>query len=278
MGRNYYYLVAGLPDLILDAENKGFDINRLKEEVRDHIHPNDWRLLCEIFRPFDIENFLFLRGISGVRFNDLGNYAEPELLEAFESLNLPPFMHTYISSQLPKDEDDAVDSGVAAKPEFYLWSLFYEAMGKSSNSFLRAWFTFDRDFRNVLAALASRNQKKDVASSLIGDGELVEILSRSSAPDFGIKKDVDYLDRIFQIVEQSNMLEREKKLDQLRWQVAEDLAVYDYFNLQFLMAFFVKALIVHRWFGLDRKHGEELFQKLVNDLKSSFELSSSFKL
>jgi hypothetical protein len=277
MGRNYYYLVAGLPELVIDLENKGFSIDRLKEEVQENIHPNDWNLLSEIFRPFDIENLLYLRSVSGVRFNTLSNFTEEGMIEAIEHLNLPSFMQAYIQSQLPKDEDEVTEEGTKQSPEAYLWTLFYEAMEKSANSFLRNWYSFDRDFRNILAALACRNQKKDIASSLIGGGELVETLSRSTAPDFGIKKEIDYLERVFQIVEQFNLLEREKKFDQLRWQVAEDLAVYDYFNLQWLMAFFVKATIVSRWLSLDRKHGEVLFQNLVNELKSSFELSSSFK-
>jgi len=277
MGRNYYYLVAGLPELVMDLENKGFSIDRLKEEVQENIHPNDWYLLSEIFRPFDIENLLYVRSVSGVRFNTLSNFTEEGMIEAIEHLNLPPFMQTYIQSQLPKEEEEVTEDEAKKSPEAYLWTLFYEAMEKSANPFLRNWYSFDRDFRNILAALACRNQKKDIVSSLIGAGELVETLSRSTAPDFGIKKEIDYIERVFQIVEQFNLLEREKKFDQLRWQVAEDLAVYDYFNLQWLMAFFVKATIVSRWLSLDREHGEVLFQNLVNELKSSFELSSSFK-
>jgi Protein of unknown function (DUF2764). len=277
MTRNYYYLIAGLPELLIDSENKGFSIDRFKEEVQNHVHSSDWKLLSEIFRPYDIENILYIRGVSGVQFNNLGNYTETEFLQAIDHLDLPQFMVTYIHSMLPKEVDEIAENEAKQSPESHLWTLFYEAMEKSANHFLRNWYSFDRDFRNILAALACRNQQKDIASSLIGNGELVESLSRSTAPDFGIKKEIDYLERIFQIVEQFNLLEREKKFDQLRWQVAEDYTVYDYFNVQWLMAFFVKATIVSRWLSLDRKHGEVLFQNLVNELKSSFELSSSFK-
>jgi len=283
MGKNYYFLTASLPELGFDIENKTVNIDALKQEVREAVTTSDWKNLAEIFRPYDVENILLIKGIDGARFSSLGNYSETEMKEGLEDLAVfPRFIRNFLQEPAAS-EDEISDPDIelvenSLKPEMQLWTDFYLHMKKNRNSFLRAWFSFDRDFRNILTAISCRKQKTDIASHLIGEGELVELLSKSSASDFGIHGEIDYVDKLIQITETPNLLEREKKFDLLRWEKAEEIAVYEYFNINALMAFFIKALIVNRWLSLDRKYGETLFQNLINELKTSFDLTESFKV
>ena len=58
--RNYYYLVAGFPDIVLDQKKIPFSLAELKQELKYHLHPNDYRLVEYLFLEYDNINFLNL--------------------------------------------------------------------------------------------------------------------------------------------------------------------------------------------------------------------------
>jgi len=91
-----------------------------------------------------------------------------------------------------------------------------------------------------------------------------------------LKHEIDYIDRLIQTTDLSDVLERERKLDLIRWDTSVELTTWDYFNINFILGFFIRAGIVHRWLRLDAKTGEELFKRLFDDLKSSYNLSEKF--
>lgn len=56
--RNYYCLIAGLPDIIQDDKKLHFSTSRIKEYLRDELHPDDFRLAKLFYFPFDNQNLL----------------------------------------------------------------------------------------------------------------------------------------------------------------------------------------------------------------------------
>ena len=79
--RNYYYLVAGLPDILLDQKKIPFTLIELKQELQYHLHPKDYQLVEYLFLPFDNANFLNILLKKDAAFNPLGNYSESFLIE-----------------------------------------------------------------------------------------------------------------------------------------------------------------------------------------------------
>jgi hypothetical protein len=53
--------------------------------------------------------------------------------------------------------------------------------------FIRDWFAFDANLRNILTAINGRKFNLPYAQYLIGDSETVERLSKSHAADFGFR-------------------------------------------------------------------------------------------
>ena len=74
MAREYYYLIAGLPDLILDQEQKDFNLIALKNEIKENIHPNDYRFVELLFSEYDNDNFLNYLFERNKEFSPLGKY------------------------------------------------------------------------------------------------------------------------------------------------------------------------------------------------------------
>lgn len=287
MMRNYYYLVAGLPELIIDQDRKDFSVNALKQEVKEQVSSSDYRLVEFLHLPYDNDNFLNKLLNRGLEFNDLGSYEKFVFDELDENINqLPQYMQDfyYRFTGKQRSADDAVDQDVQPKdifeveklPEIRFLESFYDLALSQNNDFIRYWFSFTRDFNNVLTALNCRRLGVDPATQLVGNNWLTEVLVKSQAADFGLKREVDYIDRLIQATDITDVLERERKLDLIKWDMSVEFTTWDYFNINFILGFFVRAGIVHRWLKLDAKTGEELFKKLFDDLKSSYNLSEKF--
>lgn len=285
MAREYYYLVAGLPDIFLDQERKDFNLVKVKEEMQELMHPDDFELVELLFLEYDNFNFLNFLLKRKQEFNELGKFP-PEAYNEFEEYfeKFPKYIKDFYSIHQGKaieddeseDLDDFSDEKVEKNPEVRFQELFYRFINRFDNQFVKKWFSFQRDFYNILTALNCRKQGLEIASQMVGGGSLVETLVRSQAPDFGIKKEIDYLENLLQITELSDIIERERRLDFLKWDMADEITTFDYFSIEVILAFYIKAGIVYRWIKLDKKIGAEMFKRLVNDLRKTYELPKEF--
>ncbi|MFO8023410.1 MAG: DUF2764 family protein [Perlabentimonas sp.] len=285
MQREYYYLVAGLPDLFIDQESKNFNLVNLKEEMQELMHPKDYNLVELIFLEYDNHNFLNQLLNRKQEFIPIGKFSEDFLNELDDNYHeLPIYMKEfYLWYKNKQKEDNNSDSEASVtneqadkSPEVLFQEYFYDYLKKYDNRFISQWYDFKRDLNNILTAINCRKHDINVESQLIGEGDLVDTLARSQTPDFGLKKEIDYIDTILQISELNDVLERERRIDLLKWEKVGDLTTFDYFNAERILAFIVKATIVYRWSNLDAKVGEEMFKKLVTELRETYKLPEEF--
>jgi hypothetical protein len=112
----------------------------------------------------------------------------------------------------------------------------------------------------------ARERGVAVDSVTVGGGEVVEQLHRSSAADFGLRGELSYIDALISAMDEQNMVEKERKIDLIRWSVASELSTFDYFSLDAVLAYLVRVNLVARWTVLDAKTGREMFNKLMAEL------------
>ena len=74
MARNYYCLVAGLREIALDADRKGFDARSIIESVREELSKGDQQSLELFYGFYDVENLVNLRA-GRAQFSTLGNFS-----------------------------------------------------------------------------------------------------------------------------------------------------------------------------------------------------------
>ncbi len=146
----------------------------------------------------------------------------------------------------------------------------YALCGASKCGWLREWALFDRNLRNVIAAHTARTKGRVVADTLLtieGD-EIPLSLAKSTAADFNLRGELDYIDRLLTALgDEVNIVEKERAIDLIRWEKADSLAEGDAFGAPTILAYLVKVAIIGRWAKLDPATGREMFDKLVNKLK-----------
>ena len=142
-------------------------------------------------------------------------------------------------------------SGDNLTPEFYA-----KALG-SSDRFIREYFHFDLKLRNAkvrhINSVLSRPEDTDIVS--LGKEDLSEFEEAS---------------KVAFMLNQSDIVSREKGLDRIIWDKVDSLTIFDYFDIDAVLAYILKLHIVDRWLSLDEHIGRELFRKLVNEVRGTF--------
>lgn len=280
MSKYYYYLVAGLPELTLEDSKLSYTVADFKAELYPDLSDKDRKLIDLFYLKFDNANVLKLLKDKDATIDPRGNYSAEELAEFISSLKegdeivdamFPSYLSTFISEYFNATaEDDFLH-------EDRLAALYYEYAMKCKNKFVSSWFAFNLTMNNVLVALTARKFKMDIAPLIVGDTEVCEALRTSGARDFGLTGEVDFLDQLVKISETEELVEREKKIDQLRWNWMEEATFFNYFTVERLFVFLLQLEMIERWISLDKEKGNQLFRSIIATLKDEVQIPAEFR-
>ena len=266
----YYYLVAGLRDWTLDSDTKGFDVREIIDEIVGELTKSDREAVRMLYAYYDCENIIARRA-KRERYNQLGNLSTEEVAEVLEERNyslLTPEAAKCVKLYVEADDEERdEDATLDASFERAIFEAYYRDLAASKCSFLKEWGAFDRNLRNIAAAIAAREAGRAVADVTVGDGEIVEQLKRSTAADFGLRGELPYVDSVISAVsDEKNIVEKERKIDAIRWAEAEALTSFDFFTINFILSYLVKVNIVARWTLLSPEVGREMLNRLIKEL------------
>ena len=114
-----------------------------------------------------------------------------------------------------------VSDGPDPKKLDLLYDVFYNhAAEKASGPFLTSYFQFHRDLRNIVAAVRARRMGWAPSDHLVGEGDLVEALSRSNAEDFGISVEYPWIERLITAKDPAAM---EDTIQQIIWDAVDEM-------------------------------------------------------
>jgi hypothetical protein len=270
--RNYYCLVAGLQDITIDVHKLQFSQQAFRQELKVELHPDDYEQVEKLFLLHDNANLLNLLLKTGKPFDEKGNFSQEKLEENIkEPHDLPEYMNAFITAF--KNKEPLMPD---LSPENELTTLFFDQMLKLDNDFLRDWFAFELNLRNIIIALSARKHEIPYEYQIIGTGEISNIIRKSHARDFGLGAEIDFMEDLANIVRNDNVQEREKAIDELCWKYLDEVTFFEYFTMEKVLAFTIKLGMVERWLGIDKDHGNEMFKKLLKELQSSYQLPESF--
>lgn len=263
----YYCLVASLKEYALDADTKGFDARAIVGAILDEVSDSDAREVRLLYGYYDCENLAALRAGRKPR-NPLGNLAPDELEEELRHpVRLPRRVADVVRAYGDPEGEEAEERDMNVRFEAALFEAYYAECARSSSRFLREWSLFDRNLRNIAAAVGARAAGRATDEAVVGGGDVAAQLRRSSAADFGLRGELPCVDAVIAAVnEEANLLEKEHKLDLIRWNEAVELASFDYFDINAVLSYLVRVNIVARWTRLSERTGREMFARLLDGL------------
>ena len=275
----YYYLVAGLPDISLEDGKLSYTVDSFKSEIYPDLSDKDKNIIDLFYLKFDNDNLLHLLKDKEYVVKRNGNFSSDELLSLIDTIKdgdipdrkYPSYFSKFISEYLALAPEDAYRASDMLTSDYYSYAM------RTKNNFVSAWFEFNLNLNNIQSAISARKYKIDVASTIVGDTDVCEMLRTSNARDFGLGDTLPYLDNIQRISEIDDLLEREKKVDQLKWNWMEDESFFNYFTVERLFVFLLQLEMIERWISLDKDKGNELFRALIQGLKNDVQIPEEFR-
>lgn len=279
--KEYYCLVAGLPDLFFNESKLTFICVDFRKELQNQLSCEDYNLLEYLFLPFDNENLLSQIFEQSAVFNTNGNIAKAELEFQLspenEQLELPHFMIQFLSWV-----QDAEINERTVETENILHQYFYEYALQSKNEFLRSWFIFNLNIKNILATFNCVRFGYNLQQQLIKVEQNIMpyslLINKRLKPEL-FEDELPFNQPIFRIAESDiSLIEKEKELDKIRWNYLDENTLFHYFTIEKILSFTIKMLITERWLKLDADTGKILLKQLIDDLKTSYEFPAEFSL
>lgn len=276
---NYYCLVAGLPDLSLEDGKLNYTVANFKSELYPELSEKDKKLIDLFYLKFDNANLLKLLKDKEAVTDTEGNYSSDELLALISSVRegdapdkkYPSYLYEFIAAYLALPADELY------RAEDMLATYYYAYAMGCDNKFVSSWFEFNLNINNILAALAARKYKMDVAQVVVGKTDVSEMVRTSNARDFGLTEMLDYFEPVLRISEIDELVEREKKIDLLKWNWMEDAVFFNYFTVERIFVFLLKLEMIGRWISMDKEKGSELFRQIIDKLKNEVQIPEEFR-
>lgn len=293
---NYYYIISGLPDISFDDSKAALSADEFRTEVYEALSGADRKVMDMLLLENDCRNLLGLLNSAQASLTDAtldlhrtytdatpmleGLFSVEQLEELVSAVKaqdkcpagIPQFMYRFVQEY--QDESWRELAGFA---EDRLWALFYEYAMQADNEFVRSWYRFNLDVNNIQTAITARKYELDMQKVIVGQNDTAQALRTSGARDWGLSQELDYFDDVVRLLDEDDLSYRERKADMLRWNWLEEHTFFNYFTVERLFSFMVRLGIVERWTTLDKEKGQQLFRKLIGDLKEQTEVPAEFK-
>jgi hypothetical protein len=283
MSKQYHYLVAGLPDILIDDKKLSFNSTEFRDSLTEFLPSEELNIIKLFFWRLDNDNVLDKLTKKDSEISKKGNLDEnniDDLLTAVKEdsfseklLGIPEYFKKFIEAY--KNETPVI---TGKSWELQLSELYYEYAIANSNAFVSKWFQFESNLNNLLTASKCKKYDVPVEGQLIGSGDLVDKLTRSTSKDFGLDNEFPFLDQILKALDEDDFLEQEKKIDRVKWDYLNEEVFFHYFTIEKLFAFLIQLTLVERWLALDKETGQELFNELINNMEASYEFPVEFQL
>ena len=266
MQRNYYYLVSGLPEIVLEQSKAPFSLSELVEQLREAMHPSDFQNIELILLQWDNQNLL--RWLQ----QDETNWATPsnfsrEMLEAElrEPERIPPYFVKFAEAY---KNDEPIWAGM--RWENQLTRLYYDYALAKTEGFLHQWFRFEQDLRNILTGWNSRQYEMQLDGQLIGQNEITQAIAHNNSRDFGLAREVEFMDKLEQALERDDLLEREQAIDYIRWNYITTLNTFHYFSTEVVLGYFLRFILLDRWLRLSAKRGKDRIEQYLQKMEEKY--------
>lgn len=163
-----------------------------------------------------------------------------------------------IREQLSEKDNALVDLLLSGWDAESLDSEFYLKALNHRNRFIREYFAYDLNLRNL---------KVEYLNKSLGRPEDMDIvrLEGMDGSDFEGRQE------IMSVLEGADILKRERGLDDLMWKKIEEITIMDVFDIEVILGFIARLKIIDRWDKLDPDTGNELFRKLVEEIRATYD-------
>jgi hypothetical protein len=247
----YYFLVAYLPEIHRDDKKLKLRLSDLLAE-KNHITEQDWKQVELLLLSGDLLQIerLLAGKATEVEYSLYGLEFWKEQLKSPK--DVPEFM--------AEPFEAIVAEGLTPRILERIHEAYYRYVIEATSSpFLRGYMIFEKDLRNAVAAVRARRKGLPASDSVVGEGDVVDLLSRSTAEDFGLTAEYPWIEKI---VSARGPVETETAIQQIIWDTIEEMTEKLDFDFDVVLAYILKLHLVERNISLSEEQGMETVRHL----------------
>lgn len=223
---NYYYLVAGLPELIFGENTRVGSSLAFMNKIKGQVNSDDFKLIELLYLANDNKHILNF------------HLEKEKLVDGGVTPTVPSLRYMISFVEWAEDKDP---KEMKLRFANKLYSLYYEYVLTTQNTFLKEWFTLELNIKNILTAFNCIEFDYPIESHLIKtqQGNTVYSLLRNNHFKHEFFEDeVPYARQIFAIAKSKSSPEtKEKGIDQLLWNYLDDQTSYHYFSIEKIISY-----------------------------------------
>ncbi len=141
-----------------------------------------------------------------------------------------------------------------------LYEAYYShAIEQTSSPLLRKFLAFEKDLRNIVAAVRARRKGLPPSDYLVGETDLVDLLSRSSAEDFGLTSEYPWIERLIAAQEPGDT---EDAIQAIIWETLDEMTEHLDFDFDVVLAYLLKLQILERNLAMNEERGMDIVRQM----------------
>lgn len=277
---NYYCLMSGLPDINLEDTKMEVGIPELREELELSLSDKDKSIVFYFFLQNDCANVVKLLKNPNAEISYDGNFTMEQyvdLITSAKEMNFnvhryPAFMSEFVRSYTYNNGKE----GFFPEDEI-LYQFYQYAIKNCPSKMVRQWYKLNLDITNILTAFLARKNGWNVSNHIQGSNEVTEMILTNNTKDFNLTAEYDYVQDLMRIVECEDPVEKEKRIDVLKWQWLEENTFFNIFSIDAVFAYLCKLNMLERWDKLDVETGQETFRQIIENLRGEARVPQEFQ-
>lgn len=257
MSSQYYFVGTALPPLKI-GEKPEISWEQLQNLYQNNLSNKDYAQTQVLRRYFDILNIRsFLKKENVDPFGNLNSVALEEAL-----LGTPGYFPPYVMRYL--DRYETKEDRIYHFPE--LIAEFFREEVNDSQGFLKEYLELERRLRLVLTAYRAKQLGRDMAKELQFENPdediIVQLLSQKDAKTFEPPEGFEDLKPILEEYYNSP-LDLHKALNEYRFKKLDDMAGWNVFSIERLLAYLARFFIAEKWMALDKEQGLQIVDNII---------------
>lgn len=260
----YFFLAASLPPLQIGAA-VDITFDEFKSRLEINLKKKDLAKANKIRQLIDIYNIRSL--LLEEEIDPRGNLTKKELDEALlVKAGLPDYVFDFLDRYTTNAEKVRNFSG--------LLTLFFADAIATSKGFLKKYFTFEREFRLVMAALRAKQTGRDLVREMQfedpTDSFVMQILVQRDAAQYEPPPEYAELKELF-ISCGPDPWQRHKAFTEYKFKKIEEMQGMFPLSFDVILGYMVRLLLCEDWLALDKEKGKIILQTEIQMQKPPVE-------
>ncbi len=266
--KDYYYLLAGLPELLPSQEQYKIDFEEIFSLIRDNLSGQEYSLSQYILYPHDNKNLIRAIAAQTNRPSPYPFHWQPETVNEDTIRNyhkstdgLPAYMIQFLD-----DNGDNLATTSLSELETTLNDYLFEDALKQNDDFIREYYQFVYRLNNIKAAYNARYFNYELAHHLNQEFDINKLLLKNTSSDFGLSQQFPFMENLNAKFEEKLGYELELTFKNIIWEFLDETTRFSFFNTHKLFAYLVKLLMVKRWMDLKPEAGKKRLEELTEKI------------